>query len=149
MRSGKAAEAKADLEARIVQAIERNGGIFVLAHRHVPRAHRYAGTTIAKGRDTSALCPIYRDSTNLRGSDVAGPIRQTGPAYAIQRRRRVHTRCRIDRIFINHHRRWRYTQRPATHDGLGNDGNRLLDNDRRHRPELVRVNLPLIAWNAL
>jgi hypothetical protein len=56
-------------------------------------------------------------------------------------------RCRIDRIFINHHWRRRYNDRPANHDGLGNDGSRLLDNDRRRSPVLVRENFPLIAWN--
>jgi hypothetical protein len=66
----------------------------------------------------------------------------------IRRRWRIHARCRIDRIFINHHWRPRYNDRPANHDGLGNDGSRLLDNDRRRRhPVLVRVNFPLIAWN--
>jgi uncharacterized protein (TIGR00369 family) len=44
---------------------------------------------------------------------------------------RIHWRCRIyawcgiDRIFINHHRRRRYNDRPANHDGLGNDWCRL------------------------
>jgi hypothetical protein len=65
----------------------------------------------------------------------------------IHRRCRIHARCRIDRIFINHHWRRRYNDRPANHDGLGNDGSRLLDNDRRRSPVLVRVNFPLIAWN--
>jgi hypothetical protein len=55
--------------------------------------------------------------------------------------------CRIDRIFINHHWRRRYNDRPANHDDLGNDGSRPLDNDRRRTPVLVRVNFPLIAWN--
>jgi hypothetical protein len=60
---------------------------------------------------------------------------------------RIHARCGIDRIFINHHWRRRYNDTPANHDGLGNDGRRLLDNDRRRPPVLVRVSLPLIAWN--
>jgi len=60
---------------------------------------------------------------------------------------RIHMRCRIDRIFINHHWRRRYNDRPANHDGLGNDGSRPLDNERRRTPVLVRVKLPLIAWN--
>jgi hypothetical protein len=57
---------------------------------------------------------------------------------------RIHARCRIDRIFINHHWRRRYNDRPPNHDGLGNDGSLLLDNDRRRTPVLVRM--PLIAW---
>jgi len=65
----------------------------------------------------------------------------------IHRRCRIHARCRIDRIFINHHWRRRYNDRPANHECLGNDGSRLLDNDRWRRPVLVRVNFPLIAWN--
>ena len=46
-------------------------------------------------------------------------------------RSRIHARCRIDRIFINHHWRHRYNDRPANHDGLRNDGSRFLDNNRR------------------
>jgi hypothetical protein len=63
----------------------------------------------------------------------------------IHRRCRIDARCRIDRILINHHWRRRYDDRPANHDGLGNDGNRLLDNDRRRSPVFVRVTF--IAWN--
>ena len=65
----------------------------------------------------------------------------------IHMRCRIHARCRIDRIFINHRWRRRYNDRPANHDGLGNDGSRLLDNERRRTPVLVRVKLPLIAWS--
>jgi hypothetical protein len=65
----------------------------------------------------------------------------------IHRRCRIHARCRIDRIFINHHWRRRYNDRPANHNDLGKDGSRLLDNDRGRSPVLVRVKLPLIAWN--
>jgi hypothetical protein len=65
----------------------------------------------------------------------------------IYRRGRRYPRCRIDRIFINHHRRRRYNDRRANHDGLGNDGSRLLDNDRRRSPVLVCVKFTLIAWN--
>jgi hypothetical protein len=60
----------------------------------------------------------------------------------IHRRCRIHARCRIDRIFINHHWRRRYDDRPANHDG-----SRFLDNDRRRAPVLVRLNFPLITWN--
>jgi hypothetical protein len=60
---------------------------------------------------------------------------------------RIHARCRVDRIFIKHHRRRGYNDRPADHDGLGNDWSRLLDNERRRPPVLVRVKFPLIAWN--
>jgi hypothetical protein len=41
----------------------------------------------------------------------------------------------------------RYNDRPANHDGLGNDGSLLLDNDRRRTP--VLVSMPLIAWSFL
>ena len=57
-------------------------------------------------------------------------------------------RCRKDRIFINHHWRRRYNDRPANHDGLGNDWSRLLGNDRGRSPVRVRVNFPLIAWRS-
>jgi hypothetical protein len=40
---------------------------------------------IAKGRDTSVLCRMYCDSTNLRGSGVDGLIRYAKPD------RRTHT----------------------------------------------------------
>jgi hypothetical protein len=70
--------------------------------------------------------------------------RRTG--VRIHWRCRIYVRCGIDRIFINHHRRRRYNDRPANHDGLGNDWCRLLDNDARRSPVLVLVNLPLIAW---
>ena len=57
---------------------------------------------------------------------------------------RIYTRCRIDRILFNHHGRRRYNDGPTNHDSLGNDGSRLLDNDWRCSPVLVR---PAIAWN--
>lgn len=53
---------------------------------------------------------------------------------------RVHRRCRVDRIFLNHHR-WRYSDRPANDDG----GGRLLDNHRGRRAVLVRMSFPLIG----
>ena len=59
----------------------------------------------------------------------------------IHARYRINARCRIDRIFLNHHRRRRYDDRPANHDR----GSRLLDNDGRRSP--VRRSFPLIAWN--
>jgi hypothetical protein len=58
---------------------------------------------------------------------------------------RINTRCRIHRIFINHHWRRRHNDRPANYDGLGNDGSRLLDYNTRRSPILIRG--PLIAWN--
>src|SRR5882724_12486905 len=64
-------------------------------------------------------------------------------AVRIYTRCRIHARCRIDRILFNHHSRRSYNDRPANHDGLGNDGSRLLDNDRRRSPVLVR---PPIAF---
>jgi hypothetical protein len=51
---------------------------------------------------------------------------------------RIHGRCRIDWIFINHHRR-------CHNDGPANDDRgRLLDNNRRRRPVHI---LLLIAWS--
>jgi hypothetical protein len=61
----------------------------------------------------------------------------------------IHARCRVHRISINHHWRRRYNDRPANHDGLGNEGSPFLDNDRRRSPVLVRLNSPLIAWQEL
>jgi hypothetical protein len=78
---------------------------------------------------------------------MAPPVAPNRTSVRIHRRCRIHARCRIDRIFINHHWRLRYNDRPANHDGLGNDGSRLFDNDRWRSPVLVRVKLPLIAWN--
>jgi hypothetical protein len=64
----------------------------------------------------------------------------------IHRRCCIQARCRIDRIFLDHYWRRRYNDRPANHNGLGNDGIiPLLDNHRRRRP--VRENLPLISRN--
>jgi hypothetical protein len=65
----------------------------------------------------------------------------------IHRRCRIYARRHIDRIFLNHHRRRRYNDRPANHERLGNGGSRLLDNDRWRRPVLVRVNFSLVAWS--
>jgi hypothetical protein len=65
---------------------------------------------------------------------------RTGVRVSI--RCRIHARCRIDGIILNHHWR-RYKDRPANHDGLGNDGSRLLDNDRRRTPVLVRRNFAI------
>jgi hypothetical protein len=65
----------------------------------------------------------------------------------IQGRCRIHARCYIDRIFINHHSRGRDNDRPANDDRLGDDRSRLRDNDRRRRSVLVGVSFPLIAWN--
>jgi hypothetical protein len=57
---------------------------------------------------------------------------------------RIHARCGIDRIFINHHWRRRYNDRPANHD----DGSRLRDNDRRRTPVVLVRNFPLIGWTS-
>jgi hypothetical protein len=70
----------------------------------------------------------------------SGTPNRTG--VRIHGRCRIHARYRIDRIFINHHRR-RYNDRSANDDG----GSRLLDNDRRCRSILIRVSFPLIAWS--
>jgi hypothetical protein len=56
-------------------------------------------------------------------------------------------RCRIDRIFLNYRSRRRHNDRPANHDGLGNEGSRLCDNDGRRKTVLVRLNFRPIAWN--
>jgi len=50
---------------------------------------------------------------------------------------RIHTRCRIDRIFfLDDHRRPLYDDRPANHHGLGNHGSPLLYYDRPGYPAL-------------
>ena len=64
-------------------------------------------------------------------TSMAPSVTPNRTGVRIHRRCRINARCRIDRIFINHHWRRRYNDRPANHDGLGNDGSRLLDNDRR------------------
>jgi hypothetical protein len=66
----------------------------------------------------------------------------------IHGRCRIHPRCRIDGIFLNHHSRWRYNDRPANDDRLASDGGRLCDNDRRRRPVFVAVSFALIACAA-
>jgi hypothetical protein len=52
--------------------------------------------------------------TNRRGSDVDGPSPIRGP----------NSRCRIDGIVFDDHRRRRYNDRP-----LNDNGRSLLDND--------------------
>jgi hypothetical protein len=104
------------------------------------------GRAVPNARHTtpyiSETLPTAAEVTSIAPS---GTPNRTG--VRIHRRCRIHARCRIDRIFINHHWR-RYNDRPANDDdGLGNDGSRLLDNDRRRRSVLVRVSFPLIAWN--
>jgi hypothetical protein len=68
-------------------------------------------------------------------TSIAPSATPTWTRVRIHWRCRIDARCRIDRIFINHHRRRRYNDRPANHD----DGSRLLDNDRWRRPVLVRI----------
>ena len=67
-------------------------------------------------------------------TSMAPSVTPSRTSVRIYRRCRIHARCRIDRIFINHHWRRRYKDRPAKHDGLGNDRTRFLDNDRRRSP---------------
>ena len=82
-------------------------------------------------------------------TSIAPSATPTRTSVRIHRRCRIYARChidawcRIDWIFINHHWRGRYDDRPANHD----DGCRLLDYDRRRRPVLVRGSFPPIAWN--
>jgi hypothetical protein len=68
-------------------------------------------------------------------TSIAPSATPTRTSVRIHRRCRIDVRCRIDRIFINHRWRRRYNDRPANHD----DGSRLLDNERRRPPVLVRV----------
>ena len=72
---------------------------------------------------TAQCLPTAAEVTSMAPS--AAPTR-TG--VRIHRRCCIHSRCRIhrgcciDRIFLNHHRRRRYNDRPANHEGLGKDG---------------------------
>jgi hypothetical protein len=50
----------------------------------------------------------------------------------------VDSRCRIDRIFLYHHRCWRHNHGSPNHHSLGDDGSWLLDNDTRSRSIFVR-----------
>jgi hypothetical protein len=96
-----------------------------------PRLLRYIAETLPTAAEVTSMAPsVTPNRTGVR----------------IHMRCRIHARYRIDRIFINHHWRRRYNDSPANHDGLGNDGSRLLDNERRRTPVLVRVKFPLIAW---
>jgi hypothetical protein len=54
---------------------------------------------------------------------------------------------RINRIFINHHRRRRYNDRPANDYRLGDDRSPLLDNDGGRRSVIIGGSFPLIATN--
>ena len=71
-------------------------------------------------------------------TSIAPSATPTRTSVRIHMRCRIDARCRIDRIFINHRWRRRYNDRPANHD----NGSRLLDNDRRRRPVLVRMSFP-------
>src|SRR5213075_1046212 len=88
---------------------------------------------------------VYASAAEV--TSMAPSVTPNRTGVRIHMRCRIHARCRIDRIFVNHHWRRRYNDRPANHDGLGNDGSWLLDNERRRRPVLVCVNFPPIAWN--
>ena len=82
--------------------------------------------------------PTAAEVTSMAPSPSGTPNR-TG--IGIPRRCRIHARCRIDRILINHH--WR----PYNYRSANDDGTRFLDNDGRSRSVLVRLSFPLIAWN--
>ena len=69
-------------------------------------------------------------------TSMAPSVTPNRTGVRIHRRCRIHARCRIDRIFINQHWCRRYDDRPANHYGR-----RLLDNDRRRGPVLIR------GWN--
>jgi hypothetical protein len=69
-------------------------------------------------------------------TSIAPSVTPNRTGVRIHRRCRIRARCRIDRIFFNHHRWRRYDDRPANHNG-----SRLLDNERRRGPVLVR------SWN--
>ena len=63
-----------------------------------------------------------RTRDNIQALYSGSQLQATDRAYA-----------RIDRVFINHHWRRRYNDRPANHD----DGSRRRDNDRRRTPVVV------------
>ena len=86
----------------------------------------------------SETLPTAAEVTSMAPSPSGTPNRIS---IGVQRRRRIHARCRIDRIFINHH--WR----PYNHRSANDDGTRFLDNDGRSCSVLVRLSFPLIAWN--
>ena len=66
-------------------------------------------------------------------TSMAPSVTPNRTGVRIHMRWRIHARCRIDRIFFNHHWRRRYNYGPANHDG-----SRLLDNDRGRSPVHVR-----------
>ena len=68
---------------------------------------------------------------------MAPPVTPSRTGVCIHGRCRVHARCRIERIFINHHWRRRYNDGTANHKSL--DWSWLLDNDGRRISILVRV----------
>jgi hypothetical protein len=76
---------------------------------------------IAKGRDTSVLCRMYCDSTNLRGSDVDGLIRYAKPDRRTHTAEAPRTRAVPYRPDIHQPpRAVAIKSQPANHDGLGN-----------------------------
>ena len=90
------------------------------------------------GAANSETLPTTVEVTSMAPS--ATPTRTLVRVYT---RCCIHSRCRIDRVFFNHHSRRRYNDGAANHEGLGNDGSQLLDNNGRRSPVLVR---PRIAF---
>ena len=81
--------------------------------------------------------------TTVEVTSMAPSATPTRTGVRIYTRCRIHSRCRIDRVVFNHHSRRRYNDGAANHEDLGNDGSRLLDNNRRRSPVRVR---PRIAF---
>jgi hypothetical protein len=98
------------------------------------RSHRGAHTSAnpSGGAVNSESLPTAVEVTSMAPS--ATPTRTLVRIYT---RCCIYSRCGIDRVFFNHHSRRRYNDGAANHEGLGNDGSRLLDNNRRS-PVLVR-----------
>ena len=126
-------------------------GLIVPADLRTGSKSRTASIPQCRGSWTRS--PDRSVPTNGGRSNVDGPSRRANPDRRTHTQAVLHTLavphnwgCRIDRIFLNHHWRRRYNDRPANHEGLGR-GSQLLDNDRRRRPVRVRVNFSLIARN--
>ena len=102
-----------------------------------------SGAWLRSVRDASPVPNSETLPTTVEVTSMAPSATPTRTGVRIYTRCRIHSRCRIDRVVFNHHSRRRYNDGAANHEGLGNDGSRLLDNNRRRSPVLVR---PRIAF---
>src|SRR5450631_2751492 len=111
--------------------------------RKLARFAQASGAWLRSVRDTSP-CPNSETlPTAVEVTSMAPSATPTRTVVRIYTRCRIYSRGRIDRVIFNHHSRRRHNDGAANHEGLGNAGRQLLDNNRRRSPVLVR---PRIAF---